>query len=356
VNLRSLLILVAGAAVLGFLVLLASGPGGGDDAGERLLPGLDEALNDVRRIVVTAGGDRTVATLEHSGQGWRVAERDGYPADIGRIRRNLLALAEARIVERKTANPEFHGRLGVADLSDPEATGSRFDIEAGDYRASVIIGDTGVSGGRMAYVRRVGEDQSYMVAADLQPSVNRADWLDEQIVDIPSTRIRRVTIRHPDGAVLQIARASAEATDFTVRDLPEDRELTFPAAANPVGAALAALELDDVTRAEDFDPGSTEPVVGRFETFDGLVVEATSWELEDGTRVRFEARAEPADSASADAGQTTPATTGVDGEPADVAQEASRLASRFEGWVYTLPSFKAEQLTRRLDDLLAPAD
>ena len=39
----------------------------------------------------------------------------------------------------------------------------------------------------------------------------------------------------------------------------------------------------------------------------------------------------------------------------DAANEAAALNARLGGWVYTLPSYKTEQLTRRLNELLAPA-
>jgi hypothetical protein len=61
-------------------------------------------------------------------------------------------------------------------------------------------------------------------------------------------------------------------------------------------------------------------------------VEASAWGTTDGTRVTFVASGEGA-----------------------VAPEAAALNARLGGWVYTLPSFRTEQLTRRLRDLLAPA-
>jgi hypothetical protein len=61
-------------------------------------------------------------------------------------------------------------------------------------------------------------------------------------------------------------------------------------------------------------------------------VETSAWRLADGTRFTFLASGE-----------------------GPAGKEAAALNARLGGWVYTLPSYKAEQLTRRLQELLAPA-
>jgi hypothetical protein len=38
-----------------------------------------------------------------------------------------------------------------------------------------------------------------------------------------------------------------------------------------------------------------------------------------------------------------------------VRAEAAAINARLGGWIYTLPGYKTEQFTRRLQDLLAPA-
>jgi hypothetical protein len=73
--------------------------------------------------------------------------------------------------------------------------------------------------------------------------------------------------------------------------------------------------------------------VARFVTFDGLVVEAMVYATDDGTRVRFRATADESAAAQAD-----------------------ELNSRLESWVYSLPSFKSDQLSKRLEDFLKTDD
>jgi len=119
--------------------------------------------------------------------------------------------------------------------------------------------------------------------------------------------------------------------DFRVAGIPAGRELSYPGVANGVASALADLQLEDVQTRDALGADPGKPVVARFVTTNGLVVEASAWRLPDGTRVTFSASGE-----------------------GEAEKEAADLNARLGGWVYTLPSYKTEQLTRRLQELLAP--
>ncbi|HHQ14350.1 MAG TPA: hypothetical protein ENK16_04935, partial [Chromatiales bacterium] len=127
-NLRRLTILVLIAAALALLTVFLNRPESATGQGQLLLPELAGKLNDIDRLVVTAAGNKRLATLVKGPERWIVEDADGYPANVGRIRRNLIELAEARIVETKTAKPEFYDRLGVQDVSEDSAGGIRLDI------------------------------------------------------------------------------------------------------------------------------------------------------------------------------------------------------------------------------------
>ena len=348
-NSRRLIVLGLAVLVLAGVAVLLSQQQAPEkrDQGALLLPGLEAALNDIDRLMVTGPGGAVLATLKRSPAGWTVDEAAGYPADLGMIRRNLLALSNARIVEPKTALPEFYDRLGVEDVASDAATGLQLDIVGGDFAASLIIGQTNVSGGNMAYVRLADDAQSYMINAQLDPADSLNGWVDRELVDIGSRDIRRVRIEHPDGEVLVIEKSEPEATDFTVLDIPAGRELTYAGAANSIGAALAGLEFDSVVDAAGERPPAARPVLSRFETFDGLTIEARSFRADEGYRVAF--------AAAATAPPGTASETAAESADGPAARAAS-LNSRFNGWLYTLPSYKTDQLIKRMADLLAAPD
>jgi hypothetical protein len=159
--------------------------------------------------------------------------------------------------------------------------------------------------------------------------------------------VRSVEISRPDGEILAIAKPRSESTNYTVADIPERRSLAYDGAANAIGAALASLRLDDVQPAAGFDAGDVEPVVARFNTFDGLSIEVRSWELEDRTVHAFSA---VAGEKSAEDETSAPADSDA---LAQINAEVDAINARVADWIYVVPSFKAEQFTQRMSDLLA---
>jgi hypothetical protein len=344
---RTFAILLAAFVVL--LVLVVAGqrndtsPAG---TGAPLIAGLDAELGNIERVTVTKSNGEIVATLEKRPDNWVVSDKHGYVANAGKLRQALTALGEARILEQKTANPELYGRLGVEDVTAPDAAGLSVALTAsGRELPVVILGNA--EGARYRYVRRAGESQSYLI--DRNPDVPRtaAQWVDSVIVDVRGERIREVTITHPDGEVVRLSKTGPELANFDVADVPAGRELSYPGVANVVGNALRELTLEDVESATNAIDG--EPVVVEFRTFEGLVVRVLGNERGDERWVSFEASVDPAVAAS------TPAAPAAESVPAaDPAAEALRINAKVGGWRYRIASFQYDQLTRRMADLLKP--
>lgn len=350
---RSFLILFT--AVLVMIALLYTQPNDPFRGQQQLiLPGLSQVLNDIERVTVIGAGNEPIATLVRGDDYWAVEERDGYRADVGRIRRNLIALGNAKVIELKTTDPALHARLGVEDLASPDAAGKQFIVEAPGETFTLVVGNTGVRGG-MAYVRRPNAAQSFLVSADLDPGDSTTDWLSRKVLDIDSARIHAVTITHADGETLRVEKAAPDATGYALADIPAGRELQYATILDSMPGLLTDLQLDDVSKGEPTpDPGSLSSA--RFETFDGLVVEVDVIETGDGRQAAIDVSADasladrfaPADGAEVGTGDQI--------SFAAVTEEADELDARLGGWLYTLPSFKLEQLTRRTDDLLKPLD
>lgn len=148
-------------------------------SGGRVLPGLAADLEALRRVTIVTAGARPVVTLERAGDTWTVAERDGAPADVGRLRDALVALSEASIIERKTADPARHALIGVEDVALETAAGTLVRLETADgSSAELILGNAERTGEQ--FVRRPGETQSFLV--DRNPELPRdpAEWVAER--------------------------------------------------------------------------------------------------------------------------------------------------------------------------------
>lgn len=307
--------------------------------GAMFLPGLLESLDDIERVELVRRGEEPVATLERTASGWVVLERDGYPADLRKIRHALLTLAETQILEAKTADAGLHDRLGVEAITADTAGGIAVRLIGSATPIEFIVGDA--AGEYRRYVRRQNEDQSYLINRDPELGTTVTDWLDTAIVDIDGARVQQVTVSRPDGETLVVSKDVRGQSNFTVVNLPEERELLYAAIANVMGNVLAGLALDDVEHLTD---ATEEVIVTEFRTFDGLVITAQSSERDEGTWVSFAATID----------QTLPPES-VETRAAAEA-EAAEINGRVQGWRYKIPAYKFEQLTREMTDLLQAVD
>jgi hypothetical protein len=302
-----------------------------DDAtvGARLLlPEIKAVANAVNAVRVKRPAADEGVTLKLDDSKWVVSERDGYPADVGKLRQLIVALADARILEEKTSNPAHYDKLGVGDPEDG-GNGTKVIITAHGAAYEVILGHT--AQGEYRYARVTGDATSYLVDQNPDLPQTTGDWLLPDVVDIRSERIKRVTITHADGETIVIEKADREQTDFNVAGIPEGRELSYATVGNGIAGALAALELQDVRSAVG---AATTTTV--YETWDGLRVTAEIVSDDDKNWVAFAVES--------------------DTESSDAADEATEIEARVSGWQYRLPEHKKNLLIRRWDDILKATD
>ncbi|MGH8222450.1 MAG: DUF4340 domain-containing protein, partial [Woeseiaceae bacterium] len=313
---------LAVAAIALVIVLIAVDTADRGDtvsSGEPLLPELKEHINDVTRVVVTGDAGFGTVTVAFEDGEWRVAEKGDYPADVGTLRKVLLAVADARILEQKTANPERYADLGVAD--PPEGEGMLLEISGADFSHALIVGDTAQS--KYRYVRIADRAQSLLVNQNPDLPADAGGWLEESLLDVDASRVRSVAIEHADGETIRIGKASPEDTSFTVEDLPEGRELSYATVADGIAGALNDLRLEDVRRSDAGEAATTT----MFTTFDGLVVTLKSVaDGDDGSWVSVSAEAQPA-AAVADAVPEDAATEAPEAEAAADEPEAAAAAA-----------------------------
>ncbi len=312
-----------------------------------LLPGLESELNDITKLTIKVAGNRTVTTLMRGTERWTVAERGNYPADMGKIRQTLISLAKATVVEEKTANPTLYSRLGVEDIANEDATGTELIIDGANNSYRIIIGKTGVRGDQ-AYVRIPDSTVSLLIAAKLNLGTQPTDWLGRAIIDIPSSDIFRVTTTHPDGETVIIEKTGPDASSFELTNQTADTKTANSGVTDSIGSALAELTFDDVsTRAlASIGLEDIQPVVTRFETFDGLIIIAKTYINEEVSSVGLEFSDDPELAtrfAAIDKEQAAnkPATT-----------RAAELNARLGKWFFKLPGYKLDQLTHHQPDLL----
>jgi len=321
------------------------------DSGQALYPAIKGKLTSATRIRVYRAGDELIADLKRDQDEWRVAERNDYAADGGKVRQLLLDLEQARIEEQKTSNATNYPTLGVADLSDKTATGVRVEVDGLPTPVNLIVGKSDL-GAHTTFVRRAGEAPSWLVNVGMEIPSSTGSWLRKDIIDIGADRIQEAAVAingEPAYSAVKNARPDA---NFSVTGLPKGRELNSPSAADSVASALVGLELTDVKPAADL---SNEKPAARtvFHTFDGLALAVSGWKQNE----KFYIAIEPGfDTAIAQRFHinTAPATekTPSENPNAQVEKEAQSLDAKLRPWVFEIAQYKYEALFKPLEQLL----
>ncbi len=354
-NKRTVLILAAAIAGLVLLMLVlrqdndATVFGGGT-----LLPDFESVANQVTNISISNSDAGENLEIRRDGSSWVVTERDNYPAQLSTIRQLIIALADARIVEEKTANPDNYPRLGVAEPGT-DGSGTKVALSGDNFAYSVIIGD--VAQRNFRYARVADNPTSYLIDQNPDLPTDVGGWLADSLVDVPAGRIRRVSISHADGESITIEKSEEAQTDFAVVGIPEGRELSYATVANGIGGALTGLTLEDVRAAGEVQPSTSV----LFETWDGLTIEADVVEEDGDTWVTFAAQAlMPAEFPAEDGADVSDEPTDADTTAPTAApsprEQADEINSRVSGWQYSLAGYKRDLLVKRWDDILKPVE
>ncbi len=311
-------LLLAALASIGLALWLAGrDPGHTERVGELVLPALQEQLNAVREIRLSKG-DGSVVTLRRRDTDWEVVQR-GYAADSGRVRKLLLDFAALEVRAEKTSEPANYSRLGVEDPDSPTAQSVEVNIVAPETSWRVLVGKQ--DSPRAGFVRVAEQAVSLLAEPLITLELDPKRWLDRELVDIPASTVRSVTIIPLEGPAYTVQRDNAEQTDMTLADMPPKAELAAPGAANAAADALAGLMFDDVRKPDSDDNGKTSRATFTF--------------FDDGNLTLAGRR---------------------DGEQSYVsivsASDAA-LAARTRGWEYEVPGWKFDQLFKARDTILA---
>jgi hypothetical protein len=247
-NPRRFLGLAAAAVVAIALALYLGGPrhAAQDAAGGPLLPAIQGQLGAVESVTITKGGDKPTVTLHKLGDRWTVAERGEYPADVPKLRKLLVALQGATIVEAKTADAANYHLIGVDPPGPAAGAGTRITLGRPAGAVGVIVGK---SAGRGSYARRDAEAASYLVEPALSVESEPQYWIDPHIADIETAQVRRIEIKPAGGPGYAWNRKDPKADAFELEGVPAGRTALDGKLLPPPAAAFANLSAEDVAPA-----------------------------------------------------------------------------------------------------------
>lgn len=337
-------------------------------AAQALLPELNAHINDIARISLHSGQQQV--TLTHADKTWSIVERGNYPADEGKLRAFVLNVAGLTIVEPKTGNKELLNKLGLDDPTkdNSEATRIVFSDSKDQVIADVIVGKQRPGKGNQErsehYARKGDDNQSWLVAGTLQLQKQPRDWLDKNLPGLDAQRIAQVSLTHPDGEIVTIAKPDADATDYKLIAPAGDKTPKSAFELNNIATTLAHLVVDDVKPASEIPADAKAGVVAHVTTFDGSSLDVTTVEVAGqhyaklsmdyqqsvaSTAVAAAPSAEQPDATAAKTTETKPV------DASQLKQAASDFNKKTSGWYYLIPSYQLGNFSKHSKDLLESA-
>lgn len=156
------------------------------ERGATLLPDVAKQVGDIATISIKTE-DQEI-TLKRDGEAFAEAD-SGFPVKQDVVRTLMASVALLNIEEKKTSDATRHAELNLAATDAEKGAGEwvSFGSKNGDEIAAVIAGKTdytvgGVRGGQ--YVRRAGEDQTYLVRGSVKLPYGRSGWFETKLLEV----------------------------------------------------------------------------------------------------------------------------------------------------------------------------
>jgi hypothetical protein len=295
--------------------------------GTLVFPELAPKLQQAARVEITHAGQTLVITK--GAEKWGLADRGGFPVQQDKLRELLTGLTELRLTEPRTADPTQFSKLGVEDPKPATANSNLLRVldNEGKLIVELIVGHRRVrTQGNVPediYVRRPGENQSWLAEGRLPVDADPQLWFDRDIANIDHGKIATVTVHRGD-AVLEFGRDG----DKLVLKSPAEHPKLDDYRVEDVGRSLETLTLTDVKPAAR-EPGEK---IGTCDitTTDGVKISVTVFKAGKDIWAQFAAAGE-----------------------GDAKKDADALQARVNGWAYQLGSWKEQAFVPTLDDLKA---
>jgi hypothetical protein len=302
-------------------------------------------------------------------------EKHNYPVAQDKVHSLLLGLADLITLEAKTANPKLYSKLGVEEVTETDAKSTllTFKNSPDEKVAALIVGRSQTAKGDSTlsevYIRKPDEKQAWLAQGFLRVDRLPIDWLDKKILDVDGKRIRQVNLIPPAGEKVFVFKDKVEDPDYQLADIPEGAKLKAAYELSQIANTLSYLNINDVVVEKEVPFDDQKSYRGVFTTFDGLEVTMTTTEKDGKYYAKFAAAfvppATPVKPAEAkdeahdkDKGKEAAKDKKEEAKkdelkPAEeVKKEVETVTKTLSGWVFEVPKYKAEALSKKRADLI----
>lgn len=312
-----------------------------------LLPSLADNISQVSRVIIQ---DRdhtlTFAKVDNS---WQIVERNNFPVLPQKVEEVLLGLADMRIVEPKTVNPQLYSQVDVNDITEENSRALLVTIQDSQQQdlAKLLIGkregwQKGEEYLERIFVRKFGDQQTWLVQGLVPLSNDIKDWVDQPLLSIvDEQKIKQVKLLRADGEKILIAKQASDQEDFMLEtSKPQIGMVLDIDAINTLPFEISELEFKDVVAASNEQNEQldwSKGVVVELETFSGVIVELNIMQHDDMIIGKVQA------------------FTAVDSGP-EVQLQVADFNAQKQGWYYKLSNEFYKTISMGNTDFLKVAE
>jgi len=166
-------------------------------SGKALLPALQGRTSEVKQIEVIRPGEPPLL-LSKNGEDWQLPLPEqanmAYPAATSTVGSLLRALVEAKTVEAKTARPEQHAKLNLAEPGESEGAATRIRLKLkGSSDLVLLLGGARKGDGQL--VRLASDNQVWLIDRAISlPADNFLGWINRRITSIAADDIKSIEL------------------------------------------------------------------------------------------------------------------------------------------------------------------
>lgn len=263
-------------------------------------------ISKVDQVKITQSGE--VIKLTKKDNHWIL--NDGFYASVDPLFNLLQGIKNAVIVESKTANPDNHARLELAD-SDLKVE----LIANEESMAALHVGKKTAAG--LTFVRNAGESQSYVVRDLGAVTLNVDSWKLKTVLDINAEEVRSVTVAPQDAPDVSIKR-TADTGEWELADLPEGQQLKEDVFLDQIANALSRFMIDDA-QVKDLE-GMKAVLTNNYELVNGNELVIHVYQKEEDYFMTIDSSAH----------------------------------THYANWMMKIPEYKFNSLNRSIDEYIEP--
>jgi hypothetical protein len=288
---------------------------------QMLIPNLKEQVNDIDEMLISQN-DKSLSFKKVDGV-WVLEESNNYFADINKIANLLMELRNMNLKSPKTSNPEKYNILSL-DESGENAAIHVVLKQNSTQVADVYLGKKATNA-NATYVRKASEKQTWLASGSINLDLDESNWIVKSIINIPADQILSVDFDIKDQSPYRISKLTPADTEFLLSPIPDNKQVKSISEIESLANGLVNLSIEKPQKATALELQDAIKSSIKYTLFSGISYQLKVYELDEKNYLTV-----------------------------DLAENQiySDFDKQLPGWLFEIPSYKFDALTKPFNDLI----